>query len=96
MQEIVPHYFRTTRQRLGRETVAFQSLMPLVLLNDSSLFSFQPMAGDLELTGELTRGTTVFDRRLPQVWRNNMEVAVDLDLDSAFDEIYQLLKYVAR
>ena len=54
------------------------------------------MAGDVELSGELTRGATVFDQRVPQVWRNNMEVAVDLEIESAVEEIIQLLKYISR
>jgi len=96
LHDLVPHLFRSTRQRLGLETVAFQAILPLIMMIDSSLLTFQPMAGDVELSGELTRGTTVFDRRLPQAWRNNMEVAVDLDVESALEEFYQLMKYVAR
>jgi non-specific riboncleoside hydrolase len=96
LQELVPHLFRSTRQRLGLETVFFQAILPLIFANDSSLFSCQSMAGDVELSGELTRGTTVFDRRSPQSWRNNMEVVVDLEVESAMDEFYQLMKFVAR
>lgn len=96
LHELVPHYFRALRTRHGRETASFQSLLPLIMLIDSSLVTFQSMAGDVELTGELTRGATVFDQRVPQVWRNNMEVAIDLDIDSCIEEINQLLKYISR
>ena len=45
------------------------------------------MAGDVETTGELTMGATVFDRRRVPAARHNMEVAVDMDADAVIREL---------
>ena len=50
---------------------------------EPDLFEFEMMAGDVETEGELTRGACVFDRRDPAEWRDNMEVAVSINADSA-------------
>ena len=54
------------------------------------------MAGDVETSGELSRGATVFDRRMPRQWRTNMEVAVSIDVEAAVDAFYNSLKYAAQ
>ncbi len=96
LNEIVPHYFRAARQHLGREAVSFQGVMPILMLVEPMLFQWEEMAGDVETTGELTRGTTVFDRRSPRQWRTNMEVATSIDVDAARDAFYNSLKYAAQ
>ncbi len=96
LHAILPHFFRATHQELGRETIALQAIVPLLMLTDPILLTWQEMAGDVETGGELTRGATVFDRRQPRRWRENMEVATDLDNDSARDVFYNLLKFAAR
>ena len=53
------------------------------------LFTTQEMAGDVETMGELTTGMTVFDRRRLPGWRNNMEVAVDMQRDKVIEKIIQ-------
>jgi inosine-uridine nucleoside N-ribohydrolase len=96
LHDTVPHLFRSTRQVLGSEVVSFQAILPILMLVDASLFQFQPMAGNVEINGELTRGVTVFDQRLSKQWRNNMEVAVGIDVESARDAVYHLLKYAGK
>lgn len=96
LHDIVPYFFRSTRQLLGMETVSFQAILPILMLVDASLFQFQPMACNVEVGGELTRGASIFDQRRPQQWRNNMEVAVGLDADAAKEAFYHLLKYAGN
>ncbi|MBX3422151.1 MAG: nucleoside hydrolase [Pirellulaceae bacterium] len=96
LHEVVPHLFRSTRQRLGRETVAFQALAPILMLLDPLLFQTSVMAGDVETAGELTRGATIFDNRDPRQWLDNMEVAISVDAESAMDAFDNLLKYLAQ
>ena len=50
---------------------------------EPELFEFEPMAGQVETEGQLTRGVTVFDRRMAPEWRNNMEVATSLKHEQA-------------
>lgn len=96
LHDVIPHLLRSTRQQLGLETVTFQAVLPILLAVEPSLLKFEPMAGDVETTGELTRGATVFDQRSPQRWRNNIDVAVDLDVESAEEVFYHLLKYAGQ
>jgi inosine-uridine nucleoside N-ribohydrolase len=96
LHDIVPYFLRSNRQILGRETVSFQAILPILMLVDTALFEFHPMAGNVEIGGELTRGATIFDRRTPRQWRNNMEVAVGLDVDAAKEAFYHLLKYAGN
>ena len=60
------------------------------------LFEFEEMAGDIEVSGELTNGATVFDRRIPRTWRTNMEVACMLEVEAARDCFYNLLKFASQ
>ena len=96
LHEIVPHYCRSTRQQLGRELMSLQAVLPILMLVEPMLFEFEEMAGNVETSGDLTRGATVFDRRIPRQWRPNMEVARSIDLDAAYDAFYNLLKYAAQ
>jgi inosine-uridine nucleoside N-ribohydrolase len=43
------------------------------------LFQTELTAGDVELSGELTTGATVFDRRRVREWRTNIAVATKVD-----------------
>ncbi len=96
LQQIVPHYCRSTRQQLGQESITMQAVLPILMLVEPMLFTWEEMAGDVETTGELTRGTTVFDKRVPRQWRTNMEVAVSVDVEAATDVFYNCLKFVAQ
>lgn len=96
LHALIPHYFRTHRQQLGSETIAFQALMGVMMVTDRSLFETVEMAMRVEETGDLTRGMTVCDQRLQRKWRKNVEVAVQLDVDAARDGFYNLLRYAGQ
>ena len=96
LQEIIPHYCRATRQQLGRETISLQAVLPILMLVEPMLFTWEEMAGDVEISGELTRGSTIFDQRIPRQWRTNMEVAVAIDVEAASDAFYNCLKFAAQ
>ena len=96
LHDIIPHLFRSTRQLLGRETVSFQALAAIMWMLEPSLIQFAEMAGDVEIAGELTRGATVFDQREPRGWRNNLEVARELDVELATEAFFNALKYASQ
>jgi purine nucleosidase len=50
------------------------------------------MAGDVETSGELTVGATIFDRRQNPQWRTNMEVVTSVNVDKVHERIQQLLR----
>lgn len=91
--ELVPHFLRSTRQHLGHEMVSFQAVSAILLLIDPSIMEFSEMAGDIETSGEMTRGMLVLDQRDPRQWRTNMEVAISLDTKRAAEEFYRNLRH---
>jgi purine nucleosidase len=83
LRQILPYSFRAFRQQLGQETVTLNDAVGALAVLEPDLFTFEEMAGDVEADGTLTRGVTVFDRRSTREWRNNMEVATSINVDSA-------------
>ena len=50
----------------------------------------------MEVGGELTLGATIFDRRDTPRWRNNMEVAINVDEVAASSCLIRALMYAGR
>jgi purine nucleosidase len=68
---------------LGRESITLNDAVGALASIEPDLFGYEPMAGDVETEGELTRGASVFDRRPCPEWRTNMEVATTIDAEAA-------------
>jgi purine nucleosidase len=96
LHQILPHAFRTYRQQLGRETITLNDAVGILALIEPTLFQFEEMAGDVETHGELTRGATVFDRRMPLEWPLNMEVAFKIDVAAARREVWERLNQAGQ
>ena len=92
LRQLLPFLFRSHRQQLGLESIHLQDTMALLLLTDPDLFETRPMAGDVETSGELTIGATVFDRRVTTQWRENMEVANGINVAGIRQRLGQLLR----
>lgn len=96
LRKIFPFIFRAYHQRLGQESIHLHDTVAVVAAIEPGLFKFAEMAGDVETRGELTMGTTVFDRRLNPVWRPNMDVAVGIDRTRVYDHIVRALAFSGR
>ena len=59
------------------------------------LFTMERLHGEVETDGNLTHGTTVFDRRRHPESRPNLDVAVDVDAEAVADCIYRTLNACA-
>ena len=81
LHQVLPYLFRSFRQRLGHEEITLNDAVGLMALLEPSLFECEDMACDVETQGELTRGATVFDRRIPAEWPVNMEAAIGIRHD---------------
>jgi purine nucleosidase len=92
LRRILPHAFRTHRQVLGTEGIHLHDCVALVAVTNPELFQLERMAADVETAGELTLGATVFDRRPNRVWRPNLYVAVDVDVEGVKDSILRGIK----
>jgi inosine-uridine nucleoside N-ribohydrolase len=75
LHKILPHLCRVYRQQLGMEVFHIHDAVAVVALTNPELFEMAEMQGDVECSGELTTGTTVFDRRLTYRGPRNMDVA---------------------
>jgi purine nucleosidase len=93
---MLPFAFRTAHQKLGRELIPLYDPLTLLAVLEPELFSWEGMAGDVETRGELTRGMTVFDRRLRPEWHQNMEVATDVNAADAAEAIVRGLRYAGQ
>jgi inosine-uridine nucleoside N-ribohydrolase len=87
LRTILPPAFRAHRRQFGLEGIHVHDSVALVAAVSPELFTTEEMAGDVEVSGELTVGATLFDRRRVPDWRHNMEVAVDMDASKVIDEI---------
>ena len=74
--KILPFLYRAFHQRLGQEGILLHDVVALAAVLEPTMFEYAEMSGDVETRGELTLGTTVFDRRYNPQWRPNMDVAL--------------------
>jgi purine nucleosidase len=91
LRRILPHAFRTHRQVLGLEGIQIHDAVALLAATDPDLFQTQHLAGDVETTGELTTGATIFDRRQIPEWRVNLDVVVEADYPAVSEKIMERL-----
>jgi len=89
LHRIVPFMFRAFRQHRGIESIRLDDCVALLAALQPELFETVEMSADVETTGRLTSGMTVFDRRPNAQSRGDMEVATSIDRDAAFDFIMQ-------
>ncbi len=96
LHRLMPFAFRTAHQQLGRELIPLYDPTALMALLEPELFTWKNMAGKVETRGELTRGMTVFDRRLRRTWPLNMEVALGVDAGEVSAAIIRSLRYAGQ
>jgi inosine-uridine nucleoside N-ribohydrolase len=95
LHDLLAFGFRAHRQELGLEGMYLHDAVALVALTNPELFTTEFLAGDVETSGQLTSGMTVFDRRPHPAWRRNIEVALQCDVESIRDVIVRGLTSVA-
>jgi len=95
LRKLLPYYFRSHRQQLGLEGICLPDVVGVLALTHPELFTTQPAAVDVETTGELTLGASVFDRRMPALWTPNVEAAVDVNAAGVVDALLTGLERAA-
>ena len=96
LRKIVPFTFRAHHRELGLEGIYVHDAVALTAVLHPELFGRESLAGDVETTGELTAGATIFDQRQPPGWRCNMEVALQVDVSAVKDCIVRGLQAAAE
>lgn len=90
--QLLPFGLRENRQLLGLEGVQLPDVVALAAVSLPRLFERESLPVDVELSGELTRGMTVFDRRGNQRYRANIDVLTDVDVQGVLDDLRQRLR----
>lgn len=95
LRRLIPFYFRAHRQ-VGRESIFLHDAVALMSFLHPEHFQTEEMAGDVERSGELTAGATVFDRRKMREWRDNMEVALKVDHKAVREIIIRGMRFAGQ
>jgi purine nucleosidase len=92
LRKMLPFAFRAHHQVRGEESILINGVVALLNVLQPELFVSEEIAGDVETSGNIAEGATVFDRRVKPLWRNNMEVAMTVDATAAKDCIVRGLR----
>ncbi|MCA9102963.1 MAG: nucleoside hydrolase, partial [Planctomycetales bacterium] len=95
LRDLLAYGFRAHRQELGLEGMYLHDVVALCAITNPELFTTEFMAGDVETSGQLTSGMTVFDRRPHPEWRRNVDVAMECDAEAIRDVVLRSLTNVA-
>ncbi|MEM6798720.1 MAG: nucleoside hydrolase [Planctomycetota bacterium] len=85
LEQLLPGAYRAHRQRLGLEGIYLHDVVAVVAAIHPELFTTERLHGDVETTGELTAGATIFDRRANPENPPNVDLAIEFDAASATD-----------
>lgn len=96
LHKILTFAFRAAHQRLGREMIPLYDATTILAVLEPHLFQWQNMAGRVEVRGSLTRGMTIFDRRLRPEWPMNMEVAIGVDANEARAMLVRSMRFAGQ
>lgn len=91
---LLPFYFRSHRQHLGREVICVGELAALAAVTARRFFERDRMRVDVETSGELTTGMTVFDRRGVAHHETNVDVLSEVDSQGVVDHFARLARGV--
>lgn len=96
LSAMLPHYFRTSRQHLGREAMVLPAVVGYLMVVEPQLFTTTEETVAVETTGTLTRGALIADRRSHTGKQPNMEVADSIDIDAATVAFRRALKFALQ
>jgi purine nucleosidase len=91
LRKILPHCFRAYRLELGYENIWLNDAVAYMAALRPELFEIEMAAGDVELSGDLTTGATVFDQRRVREWRTNLALAKGVEIAEVRKAVMQRL-----
>jgi inosine-uridine nucleoside N-ribohydrolase len=92
LRKIVPFGIRATAGLYGIEGFHLKDVVGIAALALPGAVSTKPMAVDVEIRGELTRGMSVVDARWGQAAKPNVDLAVGLDAQAVRDYMQRILR----
>jgi inosine-uridine nucleoside N-ribohydrolase len=91
LRKIVPYGIRATAGLYGIEGFHLKDVVGIAALALPGAVSTKPMAVDVEIRGELTRGMSVVDARWGQAAKSNVDLAVGLDVEAVREYAKRIL-----
>ncbi|MEO0531951.1 MAG: nucleoside hydrolase, partial [Planctomycetota bacterium] len=92
LAELLPGFYRAYRQRFGIEGVKLHGVAAVVAAAHPGAIETEALHGEVETTGELTHGATVFDRRDAPDGEPNLDVVTTIDAAAARDAVFRALE----
>jgi inosine-uridine nucleoside N-ribohydrolase len=96
LRKLITHSFRAHRQVFALESIYLHAAVAMMAAIHPELFEMRDLCGDIEVSGELTSGATIFDRRPECRARANMEVAMDVDVGAVRDAVVRGLAGIGK
>ncbi|MFI4873882.1 MAG: nucleoside hydrolase [Blastopirellula sp. JB062] len=96
LHQMLPFVYRSHRQALGIEGIYLNDAVALAAVLNPEFFEMEEFAGDVETSGEITLGATIFDRREHRNRATNMEVAAKIEVAQVQELIVQGLRTAIR
>lgn len=94
MEAMLQFSMRAHRQHLGIEGVRLDAIVGLAVATRSDSFESRSMAIDVETSGNLTKGMTVFDKRVVSTWQTNIDVVKGIDYLGVADHFQQTIRRI--
>jgi inosine-uridine nucleoside N-ribohydrolase len=95
LNNMLTYAFRAYHEHMGREGFPLREVVALAAVSHPELFESRRLAVDVEVSGELTRGMTVADRRMTTpVHRLNMEVPVRVSEGGVLDYFQKTIELI--
>jgi inosine-uridine nucleoside N-ribohydrolase len=91
LQSLLNFSLRAHHEALGMEGMWVMDIAAIAAVSQPQLFTRQSVGVDVETSGRLTRGMTVFDRRLRPNWRPNIDVLIDANAQGILDYVGGML-----
>lgn len=91
LKESVHHLYQNYRQQLGQESIELHDAVGLIAALNPKWLETEELSGDVETVGEITRGVTVFDRRMHRDFRPNISVGLEFDSLRVKEELTRLI-----
>jgi inosine-uridine nucleoside N-ribohydrolase len=95
LRQIVPYGIGATSNLYGIEGFHLKDVLGVVAVSRPAALNSRPMAVDVEVRGELTRGMTVVDARTDRKASPNVELAVGADVALVREYINSVLRQTA-
>ncbi len=93
LHSILPNAFLAYRQCLGVEAMSAPEAVAVVAALHPELLATQSLHCEVETTGSITRGATVFDRRRQlAAGHPNVDVVTEIDTQAVIDSLLRTLK----